>query len=68
MFRVKVQLSVTGYCLTYVRTCSACYILTKLLGLAVPGFEPGLPDSKSGVLTTTLYRRYGHLNDGRRQT
>ena len=24
--------------------------------LAVPGFEPGLPDSESGVLTTTLYR------------
>ncbi len=23
---------------------------------AVPGFEPGLPDSESGVLTTTLYR------------
>lgn len=27
--------------------------------LAVPGFEPGLPDSESGVLTTTLYRRTG---------
>ena len=26
--------------------------------LAVPGFEPGLPDSESGVLTTTLYRSY----------
>ena len=24
---------------------------------AVPGFEPGLPDSESGVLTTTLYRK-----------
>ena len=24
--------------------------------IAVPGFEPGLPDSESGVLTTTLYR------------
>ena len=26
------------------------------LNIAVPGFEPGLPDSESGVLTTTLYR------------
>lgn len=26
--------------------------------LAVPGFEPGLPDSESGVLTTTLYRSH----------
>jgi hypothetical protein len=25
---------------------------------AVPGFEPGLPDSESGVLTTTLYRSW----------
>ncbi len=28
--------------------------------IAVPGFEPGLPDSESGVLTTTLYRRCGY--------
>ena len=25
--------------------------------VAVPGFEPGLPDSESEVLTTTLYSR-----------
>lgn len=32
--------------------------------VAVPGIEPGLPDSKSGVLTTTLYRRRaGRIND-----
>ena len=29
----------------------------KVKLVAVPGFEPGLPDSKSGVLTTTLYRK-----------
>ncbi len=27
--------------------------------IAEPGFEPGLPDSESGVITTTLYRRCG---------
>ncbi len=32
-------------------------ISSKNSDVAVPGFEPELPDSKSGVLTTTLYRR-----------
>ena len=27
----------------------------KAKAIAVPGFEPGLPDSESGVLTTTLH-------------
>ena len=31
--------------------------------VAVPGFEPGLPDSESGVLTTTLYRSECHVSD-----
>ena len=34
-------------------------IATEQNQVAVPGFEPGLPDSESGVLTTTLYRRRG---------
>ena len=28
---------------------------TRKTYVAVPGFEPGLPDSESGVLTTTLH-------------
>ena len=32
-------------------------------GFAVPGFEPGLPDSESGVLTTTLYRKFKLENE-----
>ena len=28
---------------------------TRKINVAVPGFEPGLPDSESGVLTTTLH-------------
>jgi len=32
-------------------------ISNKKSDVAVPGFEPELPDSKSGELTTTLYRR-----------
>ena len=34
------------------------HLQNKYIRFAVPGFEPGLPDSESGVLTTTLYRSY----------
>ena len=34
-----------------------CLLLGSAKSPLLPGFEPGLPDSRSGVLTTTLQER-----------